>query len=98
MTSQRRRTRRRRRRERKRPGANVINLFTAVSYDFPKKVGAFVPGMPFQPSLMFAGKAGSYLSEVHFKCSTLWGRHLSSPTNIRLGWKGLPGTNTLAYY
>jgi len=20
------------------------------------------------------------------------------PTNIRLGWKGLPGTNTLAYY
>jgi hypothetical protein len=23
---------------------------------------------------------------------------LASPTNIRLGWKGLPGTNTLAYF
>jgi hypothetical protein len=23
---------------------------------------------------------------------------LASPTIIRLGWKGLPGTNTLAYY
>jgi len=23
---------------------------------------------------------------------------LALPTNTRLGWKGLPGTNTLAYY
>ncbi len=23
---------------------------------------------------------------------------MASSTNIRLGWKGLPGTNTLAYY
>jgi len=23
---------------------------------------------------------------------------LASPTNIRLGWKGLPRTNTLAYF
>jgi hypothetical protein len=28
----------------------------------------------------------------------LKGRLLASPTNTRLGWKGLPGTNTLAYY
>jgi hypothetical protein len=33
----------------------------------------------------------------------LWaGAYLSGapalPTNIRQGWKGLPGTNTLAYY
>jgi hypothetical protein len=28
----------------------------------------------------------------------LLGRLLASPTTIRLGWKGLPGTNTLAYY
>ncbi len=27
----------------------------------------------------------------------LLGRLLASPTNIRLGWSGLPGTNTLAY-
>jgi hypothetical protein len=26
------------------------------------------------------------------------GSPLALPTNIRLGWKGLPGTNTLAYY
>jgi len=31
----------------------------------------FDPNKPFQPSLMFAGKAGSYLSEASFCCSTL---------------------------
>ncbi len=30
-----------------------------------------VPGKLFQPSLMFAGKAGAYTSEVPFRCSTL---------------------------
>jgi len=34
------------------PGANAIKLFTAVSY-------AFAPGKPFQPSLLFVGKARS---------------------------------------
>jgi hypothetical protein len=53
--------------------------------------------LPFQPSLMFAGKAGAYSSEAPFRCSTL-GYPLASPTNKRLGWKGLLGTNTLAYY
>ncbi len=28
----------------------------------------------------------------------LQGTFLASPTNTRLGWKGLPGSNTLAYY
>jgi hypothetical protein len=27
----------------------------------------------------------------------LGGRLMALPTSIRLGWKGLPGTNTLAY-
>jgi len=31
----------------------------------------FVPGKPFQPSIMFAGKTGAYPSEAHFRCSTL---------------------------
>ncbi len=26
----------------------------------------FVPGKPFQPNLMFAGKAGAYLNEAPF--------------------------------
>jgi hypothetical protein len=28
----------------------------------------------------------------------LYGSLLAWPTNIRLGWKGFPGTNALAYY
>ena len=32
-------------------GANVIRLFTAVSYDFSWLARVFVPGKPFQPSL-----------------------------------------------
>jgi len=55
----------------------------------------FVPGKPFQPSLMFVGKARrlpqSGAPERRF---TQLGSGL--PVNIRLGWKGLPGTNTLA--
>jgi hypothetical protein len=37
-------------------------------------------------SLMFASKAKAYASEASF-------RLLALPTNIRLAWKGLPGTN-----
>ena len=33
----------------------------------------------------------------HLSDAPLKGRLLASPTNIRLGWKGLLGTNTLAY-
>jgi hypothetical protein len=33
----------------------------------------------------------STLKVIHF------GRLLALPSNIRLGWKGLPGTNTVAY-
>jgi hypothetical protein len=47
----------------------------------------FVPGNPFQPSLMFADKARAYTSEPSF-------RYVALPTNIRLGWKSLPGTNS----
>ncbi len=34
----------------------------------------------------------------HFSSAPLYGRLLASPTNIRRDWKGLSGTNTLAYY
>jgi len=46
---------------------------------------------------MFAGKAGAYPSE-HLSGAPLYGRPLALPTNIRLGWKSLPGPNTLTYY
>jgi hypothetical protein len=42
---------------------------------------------------MFVGKAGAYPVEGPFRCSTL-----ALPTSNRLGWKGLPRTNTLALY
>jgi hypothetical protein len=31
----------------------------------------FVPGKPFQPSLMFASKAGAYMNEAPFSCFTI---------------------------
>jgi hypothetical protein len=46
----------------------------------------YVPGRLFQLSIMFVSRVGAYPSEVYL------------PTNIRLGWIGLPGTNTLAYW
>ncbi len=36
-------------------------------------------------------RSGAYPRVEHLKACSL-------PANIRLGWKGLPGTNTLAYY
>jgi hypothetical protein len=40
---------------------------------------------------------GAYQSEAPLRCSTL-GRLLTLIANIRLGWNGVPGKNTLAYY
>ncbi len=50
----------------------------------------FVPDKPYQPSLTFVDKARSLsLSGTPDRKSP------SSLANIRLGWKGLPSTNTL---
>ncbi len=57
----------------------------------------FVRGKPFQPNLMFVGKAKSLLlSGTPERRLTQVGSGLT--LNIRLGLKGLPGTNALAYY
>jgi hypothetical protein len=74
------------------PGAIVIKLSTIVSYNFSKYARAFTSGKPFQPSLLFNGKAEAYPIEA-----PLWVRLLALPTNKRLGWKGLPVINTLDY-
>jgi hypothetical protein len=42
---------------------------------------------------MLTYKAGAYSSEASFRC-LLYGRLLALHTNIRLGRRGLPGTNT----
>ncbi len=57
----------------------------------------FDPGKPFQPSLMFAGRVRAYPSE-HLSGAMFKGRLLALHTNIILGWKSLPGTNTVGYY
>ncbi len=49
-------------------------------------------GKLFQPSLMFV-RPGAYPIVEHLARYAL-----VLPANIRLGWKGLPGTNTQAYY
>ncbi len=49
-------------------------------------LNTFARGKPFQPSVMFVGKASSL-------------PYSGAPeTNIKLDLKGLPWTNTLAYY
>jgi hypothetical protein len=68
---------------------SVFTLNVVMLSVVAPSASVFVPGKPFQPSLMFAGKAGAYPSETPFRCSTL-----ASPANIRLD---LPGANTLAY-
>jgi hypothetical protein len=44
---------------------------------------------------MFARKAGAFMSVAPFKSSTLG---VGLQTNVGIGWKGLQGTDTLAYY
>jgi hypothetical protein len=53
------------------PGPNVIKLFAAVIYEFLLSARGFVPGKPFQLSLMFVSKAGAYSSGAPVKDSSL---------------------------
>ncbi len=46
---------------------------------------------------MFARKPGAYPRVEHLKGAALE-EAVALLANIRLGWKGLPGTNTLAFY
>jgi hypothetical protein len=59
-------------------------------YDYPTM---FVPRKPFQPSLMFASKAGAYLSGEPLGMY-YYGRVLASPENIRLGPKNCQGKHS----
>ncbi len=55
-------------------------------------MGQSAPDKPFQPSLMFVGKARAYLSEAPERDFSLG--QASALTKIRLARKSLPGTNT----
>ena len=56
----------------------------------------FVPGKPFQPSLIFVDKVSLPRME-HLKYASL-GEAPALPENIRVGWKGFLGINTPPYY
>jgi hypothetical protein len=58
---------------------------------------SFVPVKPFQPSLMFVSKIRSLPWFGLFAEASL-GLASALLANIRLGWLGLLGTNTPAYY
>jgi len=49
--------------------ANVIRLFTVVSYKFLLSARVFAPHKPFQGRIVFVGKAGVCPSETPFRCS-----------------------------
>jgi hypothetical protein len=53
------------------PGADPIKIFTVVIFEFSQYARVFVPGKPFQPSLMFVSKAKTYPIEAPFRCSPL---------------------------
>ncbi len=50
----------------------------------------FVPGKTFQPSLMFVWVRPDACLRIEQPKGASLGQ---APANIRLGWKGLPGTN-----
>jgi hypothetical protein len=64
-----------------------------LTFEINKYKVVFVTGRPFQPRLMLVTapwvRPGAYPRVDHLK---------GSLTTIRLGWKGLPETNTLAYH
>ncbi len=55
-----------------------------------------VSGKSLQPNPMFVDKTGAYSSEVPVRFY-IWDKLMALPTNIRLAWKILPLTNTIAY-
>ncbi len=80
-----------------RPGANVIKLLIGRNFsDSRNKLECLSLASFFQPSLIFVGEARSLPYSAAPKIFIVQAPAL--PANIRLGWKILPGANTLASY
>jgi hypothetical protein len=56
------------------------------------------PWQAFPAYSNVCGQGWSLPLVKHLSISLLKGGLLTLPTNIRLGWNGLPSTNTLAFY
>ncbi len=76
------------------PRCQCHKTFSSVTNADTKKARVLVLGKPFQPSLIFEGKAGSL---PHGRAPKRYYTPACSglTKNIRLGSRGLPGTNTL---
>ncbi len=71
-------------------------FFLSVVYEFSLAARVFVPGRPFQPSIVMVGKERSLPSCAAPETFFTWlSRSLSQ--NIILVLKGLTGTNTTAF-
>ncbi len=79
------------------PGTNIIKLFSALSYTFKNKLKCFsLASLSSLVKYLRVRPEPSWLK--HLSSALLYDRLLALPTNIRLGWKGLTGTKTLAHY
>ena len=74
---------------------NVIKLFLAVIYEFSQYDRVFVSGTPFQPSLMFAAKAGAYPSGAPSGAPLLVSFITLATACSRSGWCHLGGNGAL---
>jgi hypothetical protein len=77
--------------------AKVIKLFTAGVYEFFNKLEGLSLASFSSLVQCLSFKARANMSKAHLG-PPLYGKLVALPTNIRQSGKGLPGTNTLAYY
>ncbi len=69
----------------------MLRNFLFVTSNSPYKLECLSLASLPKPSPKFPKKVAAYLSDAPFM-----GKLLGIPANIRLGWKGLPRTDTLA--
>ncbi len=79
------------------PGSNVKNFLPLQFTNDSNKLECL--SLAGLSRLMFAGKVKAKPTPLkHLSSDPLQVMFLALPTNIRLNWKSLPGTNTVAYY
>ncbi len=79
---------------RRRPGINVIKLFTAVIYDFSKNARAFILGNPFQSGLRTWGQGQSQPNWSTFPMLPSWASSWCYQQMLDKTGKWLPVMNT----
>ncbi len=76
------------------PGTNVNNIIYSSQVIGPNKLECFVPGMPFQSSILLTRKAGCLIRVENWKVLQL-GMLLN---NLQISDYTEIGHNTLAYF